>query len=175
MQGNKSKRKHHKKKDLQSLQMFGVSSHSTRILPINARISCNTHQSEFRATSTRPLFMGNTHHLLFMCNTHLSGFLAIHTNLNSVQQAHFLYSWTIRTILCSCAIRTCLNFVQYAPIWISCNKHTSFIHGQYAPYSCLEQYALTFIGYTHPIHILEIHPILGQCVLFKTLRATRLT
>ena len=91
MQGYKSKRKHHKKKDLQSLQMFGVSSHSTSILPINARILCNTHQSEFRATSTRPLFMGNTHHPLFMCNTHLSEFRAIRTNLNSVQQAHALY------------------------------------------------------------------------------------
>ena len=108
--------------------MFGVSSHSTRILPINARISCNTHQFEFRATSTRPLFMGNTHHPLFMCNMHLSEFREIRTNLNSVQQAHVLYSWAIRTILCSCAIRTilcscaihtCLNFVQQAHVLYS--------------------------------------------------------
>ena len=96
-------------------------------LPINTRVSGNTLQYEFRAIGTRPLFMGNTHHPLFMCNMHLSEFREIRTNLNSVQQAHVLYSWAIRTILCSCAIRTCLNFVQYTPIWISCNKHTSCI------------------------------------------------
>ena len=109
--------------------------------------------------------MGNTHHLLFMCNTHLSGFLAIHTNLNSVQQAHFLYSWTIRTILFSCAIRTCMNFVQYAPISISCNKHTSFIHGQYAP-SCVHmKYAPVWISYnTHQSEFMcSVHQSLFTC------------
>ena len=145
--------------------MFGVSSHSTRILPINVRVSKNTLQSEFRAIRTCPLFMGNTHHPLFMWNTHLSEFRAIRTNLNSVQQAHVFYSWVIHTVLCSCSIRTCLNFMQYAPIWIPYNKHTSFIHGQYTPSFVHVQYAPVWISYnTHQSEFMcSVHQSLFTC------------
>ena len=87
----------------------------------------------------------------------------------------------------------CCVHVQYAPVLIShnthqfefmcsaywslctCNIDQVSIHGQYESYAYLEQYAPTFIGYKHLVHILGIHPILGQCVLFGTLTATRLT
>ena len=112
-------------------------------------------------------------------------FLAIRTNLNSVQQAHVLYSWAIRIILCSCAIRTCLNFLQYTPIWISCNKHTSFIHGQYAPSFVHVQYAPVWIlctthqsefraTSTHPLFMGNTHHPLFMCNThqseFRTIR-----
>ena len=131
-------------------------------------ISCNMHQSKFCATSTRPLFMGNTHHPLFMCNAYLSEFRAIRTNLNSAQYAHILYSWAIRIILCSCAIYINRNTVQYTPswihmqyasIWILCNVNMSFIHGQYAPSfvraictnlnSCVIHINLNYMQYSH--------------------------
>ena len=46
---------------------------------------CNTHQSEFHALHTCPLFMCNMHHPLFMWNMHQCEFRARRTNLNSVQ------------------------------------------------------------------------------------------
>ena len=97
-------------------------------LPINTRVSGNTLQYEFRAIRTHPFIHGQ----YAPC--------CVHVQYAPVLISHNTHQFEF---MCSAYWSLC-----------TCNIDQVSIHGQYESYAYLEQYAPTFIGYKHSIHIL---------------------